>query len=532
MTYREVAMWEVLNVLRRVGRGESKSAVARATGHDRKTVKRYVATAVELGWRPGLDEPTEALAASVAGRHHPAKGRSAGEAEDRLLPHRERIKGWLKPAPGEKRGLRLTKVQELLRREGIDVVYSSLHRFAVKHCGFGERGRMTVRMAECEPAEVAEVDFGRLGLVPHPESGRRRTLWAMPVVLGYSRHEYVHVTHSQKIPDLIGGLEDAWAFLGGVPRRLVIDNLAAAITKADRYDPIFQRTFEEYAAYRGFIIDPAPPRMPTGKPVVERNVPYVRESLFQGETWRDAGHVQEQAIVWCLTTAGMRIHGTTRKRPLTVFENEERAKLMPITRERFDPPSWGRCTVHPDHHVSFGKALYSAPTRYRGQSVWVRADSKLVRIYSRGELVKTHEKQPAGGRSTDHNDYPKELTSYTLRDPQRLIGQAQDLGPEIGRFMQELLSGELPWARLRQGQKLLRLAERYGTRRLEAACRRALAFELLNVRRVESIVRRDLEQLDLLSEERTDARVIPIQSRFLRAPESFTHTPHKEADHE
>jgi transposase len=532
MAYREVEMWEVLNVLRRIGRGENTSAVARATGHSRTTVRRYVATAETLGWSPGVAEPTEALAASVTARHHPARGRRPGEAEEQLLAHRERIEGWLKPRPGEKRGLRLTKVHELLVREGVEVAYSSLHRFAVKHCGFGVRARATVRMAACEPGELAEVDFGRLGLVPHPESGRRRTLWAMPVVLGHSRHEYVHVTHSQRIGDLIGGLEDAWAFFGGVPRRLVLDNLAAAVTKADRYDPVFQRTFEEYARYRGFVIDPAPPRMPTGKPVVERNISYVRESLFRGENWRDAQHVQEQAIVWCLKVAGMRIHGTTRKRPLAVFETEERAQLLPLTRERYDPPSWAQGKVHPDHHVQFAKALYSVPTRYIGQAVWIRADCKLVRIYARGELVKTHERQPPGGRSTDHDDYPKELTSYTLRDPQRLIRQAKDLGAEIGRFMHQLLSGELPWSRIRQGQKLLRLADRYGPHRLDAACRRALAFELLNVRRVESILRQDLEQLDLLSEDHQEAQVIPIQSRFLRSPKSFTHTHRKEVDHE
>jgi hypothetical protein len=306
-------------------------------------------------------------------------------------------------------------------------------------------------------------------------------------VLVYSRHEFVYVTHSQKIPDLIAGLEEAWTFFGGVVRRLVVDNLKAAVIKADRYDPVFERTFEEYAAYRGFTIDPAPVRMPTGKPVVERQVSYVRDSLFRGETWRDRDHVQEQAIRWCLQNAGMRVHGTTRKRPLVVFENEERDKLLPLTRERFDPPTWAECTVHP------------------------------------GELAKTHEKQPPGGRSTDHNDYPKELTPYTLRDPQRMIRQATDLGPQIGRFMEALLSGELPWTKIRQAQMLLRLADRFGTHRVDGACRRALAFELINVRRVESIVRQDLEQLDLLSGADHDSRIIPIQSRFLRAPDSFTH---------
>lgn len=530
MSYREVTMWEVLNVLRRIGRGESKSAVARTTGHDRKTIGRHVAAAVELGWRPGTDEPTEALAAAVAARHSPARDRRPGEVEALLLPHRERIEAWLKPEFGQKRGLRLTKVHTLLERQGVEVPYSSLHRFAVNHCGFGQGQRVTVRMAESAPGEVAEVDFGRLGLVPHPPSGGRRVLWALVVVLVFSRHQFVFVTHEQKIPLLIRGLEEAWTFFGGVVHRLIVDNLKAAITKADRYDPVFERTFEEYAAYRGFMIDPAPPRMPTGKPFVERQVPYVRDSLFRGEQWRDRDHVQEQAVRWCLQSAGMRIHGTTRKRPLALFENEERDKLLPLTRERYDPPTWAEYTVHPDHHIQFEKALYSVPTRYLRQKVSVRGDSKLVRIYAKGELIKTHEKQPPGGRSTDHNDYPKELTPYTLRDPQRLIRQAQDLGPQIGRFMEALLSGELPWTKIRQAQKLLRLTDRFGVHRLEHACRRALAFELLNVRRVESIVRQDLEQLDLLSGPDHDGRIIPIQSRFLRAPDSFTHHHNPQGD--
>jgi hypothetical protein len=523
MSYREVAMWEVLNVLRRIGRGEDKSAVARTTGHGRGTIRRYVATAMELGWRPGADEPTEALAAAVAARHSPARDRGPGEVEALLLPHREQIEEWLKPDPGQKRGLRLTKVHQLLERQDVHVPYSSLHRFAVAHCGFGQGGRVTVRMAESAPGEVAEVDFGRLGLVPHPPSGGRRVLWALVVVLVFSRHQFVFVTHEQKIPLLIGGLEDAWAFFGGVARRLIVDNLKAAVTKADRYDPLFQRTFEEYAAYRGFTIDLAQSRMPTGKPFVERQVPYVRDSLFRGETWRDRDHVQEEAVRWCLQTAGTRIHGTTRKRPLIVFENEERDQLLPLTRERYDPPTWAECTVHPDHHIQFDKALYSVPTRHRRKKVSVRGDSKLVRIYAKGELVKTHQRQPPGGRATDHDDYPKELTSYTLRDPERLIRQAQDLGPQIGRFMEALLTGELPWTKIRQAQKLLRLVDRFGVHRLEQACQRALAFELLNVKRVESIVRQDLEQLDLLSAEGSECRIIPIQSRFLRAPESFIH---------
>jgi hypothetical protein len=123
-------------------------------------------------------------------------------------------------------------VHELLTRQDVHVPYSSLHRFAIKHCGFAERRRITVRMAECEPGELAEVEFGRLGYVPDPQSGRKRLLWALVVVLPSSRHQYVHVTHSQKISDLIGGLEDAWEFFGGTSRRVILDNLRAAVQTA------------------------------------------------------------------------------------------------------------------------------------------------------------------------------------------------------------------------------------------------------------------------------------------------------------
>lgn len=520
MAYREVAMWEILDVLRRIGRGESKSAVSRATGHGRKTVGRYVAVATGLGWKPGEQDPTEDLASQVFRRLRPASvDRSPGEAEAQLLPHQDKIREWLEPEPGQRRGLRLTKIHQLLARQGVHVPYSSLHRFAVKHCGFGTR-RVTVRVAEVAPGEVAQADFGRLGLVRDPESDRRRLARALVVTLPYSRHQYVHIAVSQTLPEVIGGLEDAWAFFGGVSRRLIIDGLKAAVTKADRYDPTFQRTFEEYARYRGFVIDATRPYHATGKPHVERNVPYVRDNFFRGEDWRDLDHLGQQAVVWCLHTAGTRIHGTTRKRPLAVFENEERDKLLPLTRERFDPPRWAQCKIHPDHHISFGKAIYSAPTRFVGKTVWVRADSKLVRLYANGSLIKTHATQPPGGRSTDYNDYPPERTAYAMRDPQRLIRQARQHGVQLARFMEALLSGDFPWAKLRQAQKLLRLGEKYGWPRLELACDRALAFELFNVHRVEAILRQDLQGPPAPSH---DPAVILLPLRFGRAPESFSH---------
>lgn len=531
MAYRELGMWEVLDVLQRVHRGEAKSAIERVTGRTRKTIHRYLKAAAKAGWEPGRCEPDEALAAQVAQRLRPGPAAlGSGGVAERLAPHRDQLRAWLVPE-GCARGLRLSKARALLARQGVTVPYSTLHRYAVEHCGFQDARRITVRRAECAPGELAEVDFGRLGLVFDPETGRRRVAHALLVTLVYSRHQYVHVTFAQKVDDLIGGLEDAWVFFGGVPARVVLDNLKAAVTKADRYDPIFSRTFAEYAAWRDFVVDAALPRHATGKPHVERNVQYLRESFFRGETFVDGAHVQREAIRWCVEVAGQRTHGTTRRRPLVVFEDEEKASLRPLERARFDPPSWAECKVHGDHHVQFQKALYSVPTRHVGKTVWVRGDAKLVRIFVGGECVKTHERMREGGRSTDYNDYPAELAPYAMRDPEAVIREARRVGEHVGRFAEQLLAGPFPWSKLRQAQKLLRLANKYGRARVDVACRRAVYFELWSVKRVVQILESDLAQASEAEPPRGQLVLLPTAARFLRPAESFTHTERRTTTH-
>jgi hypothetical protein len=372
------------------------------------------------------------------------------------------------------------------------------------------------------PGELAEVDFGRLGLVHDPETGKRRVLHALIVTLVHSRHQYVAVSHGQTAADLIAGLEDAFAFFGGVPARVVLDNLKAAVTRPDRYDPAFGRTFSEYAAYRGFVIDAAVVRHPKGKPHVERQVQYVRERFFRGEQWIDRDHVQREAVRWCRDVAGQRVHGTTKKIPLAVFEAVERPALRALDRPRFDPPVWKPCKVHPDHHIQFEKALYSVPTRHVGKSVWVRGDTSLVRVFVEGLCVKTHKRMKQGERSTDYADYPPERAAYAMRDPQALIRTARRRGEHLGRFTEQLLAGDFPWSRLRQGQKLLRLAERYGHDRVDAACRRALAFGMHNVKRVEAIV---LHGLDHIETPALQGALVPLPARFLRPTGHFNHHP-------
>ena len=260
---------------------------------------------------------------------------------------------------------------------------------------------------------------------------------------------------------------------------------------------------------------------PKQKPHVERDVPYARENFFRGESFISREQAQEAAIRWCQTTAGLRIHGTTRKQPLVQFESFEKSILIPLTKGRFDIPVWGEPKVHPDCHVRFNNALYSVPHQYRGREATVRGDSKLVRIYIAGNLVKTHATHEVGKKSTDHSDYPKEKSAYAMRDANYLIRKAGECGKNTGCFTEKLLSGTFPWAKLRQAQKLIRLTEKYGNDRVDTACLRALNFDLINVHRVQGIVELALEN------EKIPARhssVIQLPLRFLRDSQTFNHT--------
>lgn len=489
MAFKEVSRVEVTEVVRRWQGGLSLRALARATGVSRCTVRKYLQAAVAAGIRQEGTCPTEGQLLALAPLNRAGPKQAMVPTEGVLAAWAARIEAWVR-----QERLQLTRVHELLGQQGCPVSYTSLRRYVARH-GWADRPPSTVRMADTPAGQVAEIDFGRLGLIPDPGTGRQRVAWALVVVLCYSRHCFVWPLFQQRLEDVIEGLEAAWAFFGGVPRAVVLDNFPAAVAGADPLAPQLTRGFLEYSQRRGFVADPARPRHPKDKPKVERGVPYVRERLFKGGQFLDLADLRTQARRWCLEVAGQRVHGTTRWLPLVVFREEEQAQLLPWDGEPYAVPDWRTATVHPDHHIAYRYALYSVPstTCPPGTRVELRGDGKLVRIFHRGTVVKVHPRQQRGGRATDSADYPQELTVYTLRAPDRLQRQARLLGAAVGEFAARLLAGTQPWAKLRQAQKLLRLGERYTPSRLQAACQRALAVDLVDVRRLERILVEALE---------------------------------------
>ncbi|HZR01162.1 MAG TPA: IS21 family transposase [Chloroflexota bacterium] len=523
MAYREMSRMEINEVVRRWQAGESRRAIAAAVGLSRTTVDKYVAEARRLGVAAGGPAPTEdeqvalvRFGGAPAVRGQPARGA--------LAAHRDRVGRWL----ADER-LQLTRVQELLAQEGVAVAYTTLRRFVAQH-GLGRAARTTVRVADSAPGEVAEMDFERLGVLVDASTGKKTVVWALLVVLVHSRHQFLWPLVRQTLGEVLAGLEAAWRFFGGVPKRLVLDNFPAAVADADPLCPRPTRGFLEYSQARGFLVDPARRNHPRDKPHVERGVPYARERFWKGGSFTDLADAREQARSWCLAVAGQRVHGTTRRVPLVVFEDEERGALTPLAATPYgdapyDVPIWRDLVVHADHHVQFVQALYSAPstTCPPGTKLEARGDRDLVKLYRRGELVKVHPRTHRGGRQTDPDDYPAEKTAYALRAPDRLVRQAAALGEHTGAFAAKLLGGPLPWAALRQGYKLLRLAERYTPARLDAACARALGFEMVDVRRLERILVLALEHEGLPAPPVGErVRSLP-PGRFARPASAFDH---------
>jgi hypothetical protein len=242
----------------------------------------------------------------------------------------------------------------------------------------------------------------------------------------------------------------------------------------------------------------------------------VRDDCFAGEDLRGLEDARTRGRVWCLDEYGLRRHTRTQRLPREHFETEERAVLLPAPTEPYDVPVWAEPKVARDQHAQVAKALYSLPTRYVGKILRARADRTTVRFYDGTLLVKTHPRMPAGKRSTDRSDFPAEKTAYALRDIGYLARKAAEHGPSVGRFAQQLLEGDLPWTRMRQVYALIGLAKRYGTSRLEEACEKALAAEMLDVHRL----RRLLEIAPSASV--SPAEIVVPFARHLRPASQYT----------
>jgi transposase len=469
MTRRTFVVIDIVEILIHWSAGRKKAEVARSLGVDRGTVTKYTDKALAEGYGPG----GEALSAERWGElvhgwfPELVDPRHRSLTHATIEPHRADIEEMLKTNTA-------TTVHQRLRDEhGLSVGLTSFRRYVWRE--FPEdnlRNIATPPRPDVPPGEEGQVDYGYLGTWLDPVTNKMRRVWAFVIVLACSRYMFVRPVFIMDQRTWTQCHVEAFAFFGGVPRRLVSDNLKTGVLKADIYDPLLNRSYAELAAHYRTLIDPARALKPKDKPRVERMMPYVRDSMWRGREWVDLSHMQAGAPIWCTDVAGERSHRSLDgASPRSVFETIEAPALIALPLSPFELASWSYPKVGPDCYARAGKALYTVPWRFIGQTVDARVGERTVEFYVDGQVIKTWARVEKG-KQTDWADFPPEKVAFFMRTPQWCLKQAGELGDNVNALVEGLLEVNALY-RLRQAQGVVRLAEKYGKERLEAACRRA-----------------------------------------------------------
>jgi len=501
-------MYQYRAVLVRLRQGDSDRDIARARMMGRPKVAALRALAGSEGWLdPDTPLPEDAAIAAVVGQ-----ARRARSTMSTVEPFRDVVAGWAA------QGVAGVAIHAALCREhGYSGSYSAVRRM-LGTLAATRPPEATVRL-QFAPGAAAQVDFGAGPRLLDPDRGEVRRTWAFVMTLCFSRHQYVEFVWDQTVATWLGCHRRAFEWFGAVPSRVIIDNPKCAITRACAKDPLVQRAYAECAEGYGFKIDPCPPHDPQKKGIVESGVKYVKGNFLPTRSFRDLADLNAQARQWVLAEAGLRTHGTTRTQPVALFVLEK-PLLLPLPATVPDLGTWAGVRVHRDCHVQFDRCFYSVPFTLIGQSLWLRATDTAVAIYQDYRQVALHRRgRRAGERITVRDHLPPDVQAFFAHDRDWCTQQAAVVGPACAQLIARLLTDRIV-ERLRAAQGVLRLAERYGNTRLEAACARALAHDSPFHRTVKTILAGGFDQQPLTSE-LSLAHVYGTNARFVRDAESL-----------
>ena len=486
MAGRRSPVTDIRELVRRLRMGEPDRRIARDLGMSRNTVARYRAWAEPRGLLTGELPPLDALVRLLPPAEPAAR---PPHEQSQVEPFREQVQAL------RARGVEGQAIwQILVDQHGFTGSYSAIKRFLRRLTP--ARDGATIRL-EVAPGAEAQVDFGFAGPFLDPETNRVRRAWVFVMTLSFSRHQYAELVFDQTIETWVRLHRAAFEFFGAVPRRIVLDNLRAAIVHAARYDPEVQRSYRECAEHYGFLIAPCRPRTPEHKGKVEQGgVHYVKRNALAGRSFRDIHEGNRHLWRWCLEIAGRRVHGTTKATPLERFDQAERGALLPLPPTAWELAEWKRAKLHADCHVVFDGAYYSGPHRLIGQRLWVRATAAKVELFHDYTLIATHRRGRPGQRRTLTAHLPPQKVHFLMQTPAWCREHATQIGPACTQFIDGLL-GDRPLDRLRGAQGVLRLAQRYGPARLEAACARAGVVAEYRYHTIKAILVQGLDQQPL-----------------------------------
>ena len=460
MAYHEISIMDIWEVIRRWHSRQGIRGIARSFGYDRKSIQRYIRLAISQGL--SLDEPLPPKEEVLRLLHSavPTTGRSP-QAQNLLLPYLDEIVGLVNdPQLALKAKTAFLVICERHNLTG-NVSYTSFKRFVRTQKPSLTPDYSTCRL-EALPGSEAQVDYAKICMLFDPSIGKQRTLYAFIGTLSHSRLKYVEPTFKQDQTSFVSSHVRMFEFFGGVPERIILDNLKSGIVKPDLYDPCLNRAYREMTEHYGCFVDPARVRHPKDKAKVERDVQTVREALRMQivlNPHTTLGELTRLMKQWSINDYGQRQHGTTREKPYQVFCQREQPALIALPADRFEVAVWKQATVHPDHYIQFQAKAYSIPHAYLGKKVWVRASEHLLQVFFKDQLIKQHLITKAY-RHTDHNDFPENVRAVldTSTTHRMLLERAERFGTDFHQIVRDLLEAHA-YLNLRRAQGLVGVAE-------------------------------------------------------------------------
>jgi transposase len=489
--------------------GLSNRQIARISGVARPTVAEYLRRAAEAGisWPAELDE------VALERRLFPPPP---------SLPARERgIPDWFVIHTERKRkGVTMFLLWQEYREHHLQGYQYS---WFCEHYRTWRRQLDVVMRQDHRAGEKLFVDYaGQTVPVVDRRTGEIRQAQIFVAVLGASNYTYAEATWSQTLPDWIGSHTRTFAALGGVPELVVPDNLLAGVSKAHRYEPDMNPTYQDMAQHYGVTVLPARVRRPRDKAKVEVGVQIVERWILAVLRHRTFFSLAELNIairegLERLNTRPFKKLPGTRK---DLFDCLDKPALGPLPAEPYVYAEWKKVRVHIDHHVEVQGNYYSVPHALIRKQLDARITQNTIECFYRGNRVASHRRSYLKGWhstvSAHMTEAHRQMSEWT---PQRLTHWAAKTGPTTERLITTVLaSRKHPQQAYRSCLGILRLGKAYGPERLEAACRRALTLGSHSYKSIESILKLNLDKKPL--DERQES-LLPDDHDNIRGPSYY-----------
>lgn len=437
--------------------GKSKSAIAKLVGVSRRSVIKAVNNYEQTG--ATVVAPKSSNVSNI------------GLYKDKLIEYMEK-------------GLSNLRIYEELVGAGMSVKYRTISRYI-----FQIRGTQNICVRfHTAPGEEAQVDFGYVGMLIN-QAGERKKAWVFNMRLSYSRLDYYEIVFDQQVKTFIGCHVNAFRKFCGVPKIVKIDNLKAGILEASFYEPTHQEMYRQFAEHYGFNPIPCRVYKPQEKGKVESGIKFVKNNFFAGRTFINSADAESRLADWVRIKCNSRIHGTTKRIPQELFEQEEKSLLSTLPLESFFIPEIVRRKVRRDCHITVGDSYYSVPYAYVGKIVDVHQAEKLIKISCEDKEVAVHTRAGAPGSFvTNESHYPKYKNFSHKSEAYRALytEKMKEVGPEAEKIFALILQDKPEqWYGLAKG--ILSLKSVFSEAVINQACQRALAFKITSYKKIKNI---------------------------------------------